>query len=467
MGSPRHPTVFSREQYLSRENLTCERFSGSILIIDCGLHEGWSTPTIPKFNGEDPLKVTSNEIAWIVNLMYVGVGIGSLVPFILMDNIGRKGTLLVTTVPKIASWIFIGLSTSVPLLYVGRILAGVGCGITYAVMPMYLGEISSKRTRGPLGTLTAVLLNIGMLLIYAIGLWISRFAMAMISLCAPILFLVTFMWLPESSVFLTRKNKLVTAEKTLQWALGKEDVDEELEEVKRIVETEDKCSEMTLQDMFKEIFSKAQNRRAFRIAMILLSGLTMTGAAPILAYQSYIYDEAGFEISANAGIILTGFAIVLAGSICVTVVRITGKRLLLLVATPVCVLSLVTIAIFFELQSAGYDVSRFKWVPTVFVVIYVLGFGFGLNPIPLAYIGEIFRVEVKVPAAVLNALYYAISTTVIVKFYQVVQELYGTFAPLWTFAAITFLIWILIYLFVPETEGKTLEEIQLELQNKN
>lgn len=146
-------------QFLPRENLTCDRSSGSILIIDCGLHEGWSTPTIPKFNGEDPLKVTNNEIAWIVNLMYVGVGIGSLIPFLLMDNIGRKGTLLVTTVPKIASWIFIGTSTSVPLMYVGRILAGIGCGITYAVMPMYLGEISSKRTRGPLGTARSTLSN--------------------------------------------------------------------------------------------------------------------------------------------------------------------------------------------------------------------------------------------------------------------------------------------------------------------
>ncbi|GAB1863913.1 Sugar transporter ERD6-like 4 [Camponotus japonicus] len=441
-------------------------FVCSILIIDCGLHEGWSTPTIPKFNDEDPLKVTTNELAWIVNLMYVGVGIGSLVPFILMDNIGRKKTLLVTTIPKIISWLFIGLSTSVPFIYIGRILAGIGCGITYAVMPMYLGEISSKRTRGPLGTLMAVLINIGMMLIYAIGLWISRFAMAMISVCAPVLFLLTFMWLPESSVFLTRKNKLDPAQKTLQWALGKENVDEELEEVKRIVETEDKCSKITLKDMFREIFTKAQNRRAFGIAMIVLSALTLTGAAPILAYQSYIYEEAGFEISTNTSIILTGITIVLSGGACVMAVRFTGKRFLLLMSAPICVVSLASIAIFFELQSGGYDVSRFKWVPTVFVVIYVFGYGFSLNPIPLAYMGEIFGVEVKVPAAVLNALYYAISTTAAVKFYQVMQELYGTFAPLWAFSAITFLIWVLIYLFVPETEGKTLEEIQLELRKK-
>lgn len=243
--------------------------------------------------------------------------------------------------------------------------------------------------------------------------------MAMISVCAPLLFLLSFIWLPESSVFLTRKNKLSSAERTLKWALGKENVDEELEEVKRIVATEEKCSRMTLMEMFREILTKEQNQRAFRIAMILLSGLSLTGAVPILAYQSYIFKEAGFEISPNTSIILTGVTIVLAGSVCVTLVRTTGKRLLLLIAAPICVVSLMTIAIFFELQSSGYDVSRFKWVPTVFVVIYVLGFGLGLNPIPLAYIGEIFVFEVKVPAAVLNALYYALSTTAVVKYYQV------------------------------------------------
>lgn len=258
-----------------------------------------------------------------------------------------------------------------------------------------------------------------MLLIYTIGLWISRFTMAMIGLCVPLLFLLTFIWLPESSVFLTRKNKLEPAERTLQWTLGKKNVDEEFDEVKRIVAIENKCGQISLSEMFKQAFTKAQNRRAFRIAIIVLSGLSLTGAAPILVYQSYIFDEAGFEISTNTSIILTGIAIVMSGCVCVTLVRSVGKRLLLLIAAPICVLSLATIAIFFQLQSSGHDVSQFKWVPTVFVVIYVLGFGLGLNPIPLAYIGEIFVYEAKVPAAMFSALYYALSTIAIVKFYQV------------------------------------------------
>ncbi|XP_076634849.1 facilitated trehalose transporter Tret1-2 homolog isoform X1 [Colletes latitarsis] len=439
----------------------------NLLIVDSGLHEGWSTPIIPKFGNEDSLEVSTDRIVWVVNLMYVGVGLGSIVPFLLMDRIGRKGTLLFATVPKIASWILIGKAKSVFVLYIGRILAGIGCGITYAVMPMYLGEVSSKRSRGPLGTLIAVLLNTGMMMAYAIGLWVSRFTMSMIAVSIPIVFLVTFVWLPESSVFLTKKNKLTSAERTLKWALGKEDVVEELEEIKRIVATEDSIAKITFHGSFRESFVRRENRKAFRIALIVLSALTLTGAAPLLAYQSFIFEEAGFEISTNVSIVMTGCAIVLAGIVCVTLVRIIGKRLLLLFSTPVCVLSLAALAIFFGLLSSGHDVSKLRWMPTVFLVIYVLGYGLALNPVPLAYVGEIFHVDVKVPAAIFCSLYYALVTTTVVKFYQVLQESYGTYVPISIFTVITFFIWILIYRYVPETEGKTLEEIQIELREKH
>ncbi|XP_076758947.1 trehalose transporter 1-like protein [Xylocopa sonorina] len=439
----------------------------NLLIIDSGLNEGWSTPIIPKFEQDDPLKVSSDKVVWVVNLLYVGIGIGSVVPFLLMDRIGRKGTLLFATIPKIASWILIGVAATVPQLYVGRILAGIGCGITYAVIPMYLGEVSSKRSRGPLGTLMAVLMNTGMMLAYAIGLWVSRLTLSMIAVTIPLMFLVTFVWLPESSVFLTKKNKLTAAERTLKWALGKDDVVEELEEIKRIVATEDFEPGMTFKRSLREMFRRRENRRAFRIAMIVLSALTLTGAAPLLTYQSFIFEEAGHEISTNVSIVMTGCAIVLAGSVCVVLVRFMGKRLLLLIAAPICVLSLAIIAIFFGMMSSGYDVSNIRWVPSVFLVIYVLGYGLALNPIPLSYIGEIFHIDVKVPTAIFCSLYYAVTTTTLVKFYQVLQESYGTYMPVTMFTVITFLIWLLIYRYVPETEGKTLEEIQIELRGKH
>ncbi|XP_066590321.1 facilitated trehalose transporter Tret1-like isoform X2 [Prorops nasuta] len=395
--------------------------------------------------------------------MYVGLGLGSLLPLFLMDRIGRKGTLIVGTVPKVASWLLIGFAGDTGLLLLGRCLAGIGCGVTYAVMPMYLGEISSTRSRGPLGTLLAVLLNIGMLLIYVLGLILDRFQVAMMAVCLPIVFLLSFIWLPETSVFLTKKNRLRSAERTLKWSLAKEDVGAELEEVKRIVATEERAEKMTLIGGLREMCMSRRNRRAFAISTILLSAMSLTGAAPILAFQSYIFDEAGFRISTNASIILTGCAIVLGGSFCVGLLPKTGRKLLLLISAPSCFLSLLVLAIFFNFKNSGYDLENFTWLPTVFLVGYVFSYGLGLNPIPLAYIGEIFPVDVKVPAAIYSALYYAITTAANVEFYQMAQKNFGTHAPLWVYTIITFILWILLYLFVPETEGKTLEEIQLEL----
>lgn len=439
----------------------------NLLIIDSGLHEGWSTSTIPKFQQDDPIMISNEEMVWVVNLLYVGIGLGSIVPFLLMDRIGRKGTLLIATIPKTASWILVGMAATIPQLYVGRILAGVGCGIAYAVMPMYLGEVSSKRTRGPLGTLMAVLLNIGMMLAYVIGFWVSRFTMSMLAVLIPVAFFATCVWLPESSVFLTKKNKLTSAERTLKWILGKDDVAEEFEEIKRIVATEDQIDDRTFMKTIKEMVARRENRRAFGIAVIVLSALSLTGAVPLLAYQSFIFEEAGFRISTNISITITGCALVLSGIVCVSLVRVMGKRLLLLLATPVCFLSLMILVIFFGLLHKGHDVSSLRWMPSVFVVIFVFGYGLALNPIPLAYIGEIFHVDVKVPAAIFCAAYYAVTATTVVKFFQVLQKSYGTYMPLTAFAAITLLIWILIYRYVPETEGKTLEEIQIELRGKH
>ncbi|XP_074101173.1 facilitated trehalose transporter Tret1 [Cotesia typhae] len=435
----------------------------NLLIIDCGLHEGWPTVTLPKFGTEDPVTLTSNQEVLLINLLYLGVSLGALSPIFLMDRFGRKWTLLSAAVPKIFSWIAIGLANTHTTLYCARLLAGIGCGMTYSVMPMYIGEISSKRTRGPLGTLQSVLINMGILFIYTIGLYVTRFAMAMMCLALPVLFIVTFVWLPESSVYLTRKNRLTCAEKTLQWSLGKQNVELELEEVKRIVKTEEDVKTMGFFSSLIKAMRSPANKRAALIMLILASVLSLTGAGAIMTYQSYISEEAGFHFGTNLGIITTGVAIVLAGIACVSLVRTTGKRRLLLLTAPVAVLCLGTIATFFTLIDFGYDVKAVNWIPTVFVVLYVIIYGLAFNPMPLAYLGELFTFDFKVTAGICSSIYYAVTTTGIIKLYQILHDDYGTHVAFWALTVITIILWILMYIFVLETEGMTLEEIQLAL----
>lgn len=351
--------------------------------------------------------------------MYIGVGVGTLMPLILMDRIGRKWTLLVGALPKVFSWIAIGLADTPSALYLGRVLAGVGCGISYAVVPMYIGEISSKRTRGPLGTMNALSINLGILFIYTVGLATSRYTMAMISVAGPLLFIVSFIWLPESAVYLTQKNQLARAEEVLKWTLGKEDVQKELEEVKGIVSAEDKTRAIGFFATLKKASKSPANRRACWIQLILSSAIGVTGAAPILSFQSHILKQAKFD-GVDFTIVATGVAVVISGMICMAVVKFTGKRKMLLMSGPPFIGSLAVLSIFFTLLEYGIDLSAVNWIPSVFIIIYIVVFGFSFNPLPIAYLGELFSIDMKVIAGVCAVLYYAITTTVAIEIYQVI-----------------------------------------------
>lgn len=373
---------------------------------------------IPKLEQFDPVRITPDQGAWIINLMYVGVGVGSVIPLLLMDRVGRKWTMLIAAIPKIMSWIIYAAAQDYIAFYIGRLLAGIGTGVTYCVTPMYIGEVSTKRTRGPLSASLAVWINIGMLIIYAIGLYTSRLTISLVSLTVPLMFLLCFMWLPKSAVFLAKKNHLGKAERVLKWSLGKEDVEAELEEIKRMVSSEESANLGFLHSI-KESVMRIECRRAFVITAILMGTMIFSGAAPILAYQSYTFDKAGYSVPTEFSVLMSGLAIVVSGLACVIVVKRTGKRPLLMAAAPTTAMSLAVVGVFFTMQSQNYDVSEINWVPTVFIVVYALAYGVALNPLPLSYIGEIFPMDVKVPAALFCSLFYAVGSLVVVKIYQV------------------------------------------------
>ncbi|XP_011299405.1 facilitated trehalose transporter Tret1 [Fopius arisanus] len=434
----------------------------NFLVFDCGLHEGWPTPTLGKFGEDDSITLTSDQEALVLSVMYLGVGIGTIMPLICMDRIGRKWTLLLGALPKVLSWLVVGLADSPNILCLGRILAGIGCGISYSVVPMYIGEISSKRTRGPLGTMNAVSLNLGILFIYTVALNVSRFTMAMINLVCPVLFIMLFIWLPESAVYLTQKNQLIRAEEVLKWTLGKDDVQKEFEEVKRIVSGEDKTKAIGFFATLKKASKSPANRRACWIQLILSSAIGVTGAAPILSFQSHIVKQAEFH-GVDFTIIATGVAVVISGIVCMAVVKFTGKRRLLLVSGPPFFGSLAVLSTYFTLLEHGVNVKSVNWIPSVFIIIYIVVFGFAFNPLPIAYLGELFSIDMKVIAGVCSVLYYAITTTVTIEIYQKLFKTLGTFAAMWQLTVITFIIWCLICVYVPETEGKSLAEIQTML----
>lgn len=390
------------------------------MIIDCGLQEGWPTPNLPKLsNNETSINLTTDDESFVINLFYIGLGLGGLAPILMMDTIGRKLSLLIAGIPKIMSWILIGIATNNYHIYIGRLLAGISCGISYSILPMYIGEISMEKTRGKLGTLFALSINFGVLLMLTIGLFISRFTMSMFALVTPLIFIMTFVWLPESPVYLIRKNNNDNAIKAIKWSYGKDNIDDEMDEIKKIVTCENETMNNGLFLSLKNSIRTNSTKRSFFIMFILCALLGLTGGASIFSYQVKIFDRAGLDIGTNFSIILTGFSIVIGGTACVTIVKYAGKRKILLIATPIAGLAMLLLSIFFTLLENNINVGYFNWLPTFCIVIFAIIYGIAFNSVPYAYLGEIFTFEVKVIAGIFSSIYYSISNVATVKMFQV------------------------------------------------
>lgn len=389
-------------------------------MLDNGFHDGWATPAIPQLQepGAD-LIVSDSEGTWVINFLHVGIAFGPVLALYLMEKIGRKWTLVLSAVPKLVSWILIAFARAPLELYIARYLAGIGSGITLTVTPIYVGEVAMKSTRGPMSTTIAVMINVGTLFVYAIGLYVSRMTLALICLTVPVIFLLTFVWMPESPTYLVRTGRITDAETVLKWSLAQNNVEEEITEIKNYVYRDGEVIEMNLLDNINEMFTRRGNRKALRITLICFTGLMMSGNVPVLAYQTFIFKEAEVNLSTEFSVILTGIALVGAGWVCVSLVKYTGKRMLLLISAPCTALFLAAMALYFTLDGYGINVDAANWIPVVSMVGYVIFYALGLDSIAYAYQGEVFPDNVKGLSAMICALYYALLGILTVQLYQV------------------------------------------------
>jgi SP family facilitated glucose transporter-like MFS transporter 8 len=173
-----------------------------------GSFMSWTSPALPLLQKPDSVPhVTDEEGSWIGSLLTLGAFIGALPAGLLADKIGRKVTLCILAIPLTGSWLMIAFSGSVTELFAGRLIGGIASGAVSVVTPMYIAELAESSIRGALGTLFQLQSTIGILFGYLAGMVGDHRTLSFISCALPIIFVVTFSWMPESPVFLVSKNR--------------------------------------------------------------------------------------------------------------------------------------------------------------------------------------------------------------------------------------------------------------------
>ncbi|XP_048508493.1 facilitated trehalose transporter Tret1-like [Athalia rosae] len=433
--------------------------AATISLINTGYHFGWSSPSLPKLQSPDSdIHLTSGEGAWVSSIFKFGAMISPLLVTLVVKKIGRKWLLLSSAIPQIASGILLVSAQGYWWLMAARFVGGIGSGTSNVATALYIGEIADDKIRGGLGAIIGQMSNLGILLAYCVGPWVSRVALGGVGILIPVVFLLTFFWMPESPYYLLMNDRVEQATKSLQWLRGTKNVKSEVEKIKAGIEYD-------LQNAahIKDLILVPGNR----MALIIINGVVLTqqlsGITAILTYSGTIFEAAGSSLDSSISIVIVGVVQVLSGIVCIFTVDLAGRKLLLLISTAGSAFFAMGVALYFQLKSSGVDVSSIYWLPLASMIGFIIIYTMGLGIIPGVVLSELFPYNLKAAAGMTVVTIGGLGGLAVTKLYQVVADAFGIQTAFWGFAGITACFFVFILFFVPETKRKSLQEIQEEL----
>lgn len=429
--------------------------------------EAWTSPVMPKMteldNKDSPLHrpITAYEESWMGSLLCLGAAVGPFPAAFAADYIGRKNLLATLCLPMAVSFCMLLFVKSVTLYYVSRILGGVAIGGIFSVLPTYIAEVSHASIRGVLSSTMNIFEVSGFMLSYMIGPFISVMWFNVVCMVVPCLAIMVIAFMPETPYFYVAKNKMGDAEsvlKKLRKNSGDSDVKEEMEIIKDSVEK-------NMSVRFVDIFKTASNIRALVMSLSLVSFQQLSGVNIIVFYTQDIFQATGSSTPAAISAIIMGGVQVAASFVTLFIVDRLGRRILLIISAVGMLVSETILGAYFYLHTQNASsVESFQWLPILCLVIYIVAFNFGFGPLPWTVMSEIFPDNVKAIATSLTTSICWLLSFILTAYFHDVSEHIGMSGSFWAFSGFNLLAVFYTYFFIPETKGKTFQEIQKDLQ---
>jgi len=399
------------------------------------------------------LSATMEEI--VVSSVLVGAVVGATIGGALTGRFGRRKMIILAGIIFTLSAIGTTLAPTVRWLIAARVVSGIAIGIASFISPMYIAELVPAKARGSLVAVNMLAITSGIVIAYLVDYafsgihgWRYMFGLAAI----PSIALIIGMWrLPDSPRWLISKSKVDEARRILQRARTASDVSPEIADIQKSMEQQ---GDGGVSGLFQP---------SLRMPLIVGLGLAVfqqiTGINTVIYYAPTIFKFAGINAAGPAILAGAGLAMVMW---CFHVLALflldrVGRRPLLLVGVAGQIVGLAILGAAFHFQQLA---SVKSYVAIGSLVIYVSCFAFGLGPIFWLLISEIYPLKVRGAAmSAVTVTNWALNLAVAVTFLTLVGVL-GHAGTFWLYGVIAIGAWFFFYLLVPETKGKTLEQIE-------
>ncbi len=408
---------------------------------------------------------------WAMSSALIGCLFGAMFSGILADRLGRKIPLLIAAALFTISALGTGAANNFSIFVVYRLIGGLGIGLASAISPMYIAEIAPASKRGMLVSINQLTIVIGILAAQSINYFIAEDIPAKASdlqilnswngqigwrwmfwaeTVLSVLFLLLAFFIPESPRYLIKNGKNEKASRILSKVGGYNYASIEGKNIAATLILKEKKSNI------KELFSK-KLRPIMLIGIVLAIFQQWCGINVIFNYAEEIFVSAGYTVGDMLfNIIITGTVNLIFTLVAMRVVDSWGRRKLMLTGS-------IMLAVIYFLMGGSYILELKGIVTLIFVLLAIATYAMTLAPITWVILSEIFpnRVRGIAMAVATTALWFA--SFVLTYTFPILNNWLNAGGTFWLYSLISLAGFLFVLKKLPETKGKSLEEIENEI----
>ncbi|HPG40059.1 MAG TPA: sugar porter family MFS transporter [bacterium] len=419
-----------------------------------GLLFGFDTAIIAGAMGyfRDQFAINSLQEGWAVSSALVGCIFGAAFAGMVSDRIGRKRVLILSAILFTISAIGSAIPRDVNEFMIARFIGGLGVGAAAMLSPLYISEIAPAAIRGRLVSLNQMTIVTGMLCAYFVN-WVCadigptnwRWMFGSETLPAAV-FLALMFFVPESPRWLVKQGRADEAMGILTRVNGEQQAQVELTEIKETLAQETGSVKQLLEPGL---------RIALLIGIALAIFQQITGINGVLYYAPRIFESVGLErSSAILQSVIIGAVNMLMTLVAIMFVDKLGRKPLLLIASAGMGVSFVLTAIAFQ-----YRIFSETWI-LIFILMYIGFFALAMGPVIWVVLAEIFPTRVRGRAMSIATVFLWIACFAVSLSFPVLADKFSEALNFVIYAVMCFITFLFVWIVLPETKGKTLEEIE-------
>jgi SP family arabinose:H+ symporter-like MFS transporter len=402
--------------------------------------------------------LTPTQFGFATSSAILGCMMGPSLGAWLCDRIGRKSTLTLSGVLFLMGAIGASLAPNILVFNLFRIMGGVGVGLSSLASPMYIAEIGPARQRGRLGLMYQLAITVGAVSATIAAYFLARFAppsiswrLMLASVAVPVVvFMVLLVRVPQSPRWLAEEGRFDEAFSILARIDGKEFAHAEMKEIRESLNAES--------GTFAELFEPGM-RRALLTGIALALFNNWTGWSGIAYYLPSLFQQAGYPQASSA---IGVNVLVMSGNFLLTFVSIwlvdrSGRRPIWIITSAAMVACLVIAGWVFQLHMTGAIV-----VAVIFLC--AIPHAIGLGPLPWLMMSELYPTRIRARAVSISTTFLWIAGFTGPFAFPAIEaaskrHLGSVAGVFWFYAVIALIAFLWGRKFLPETKGRTLEEI--------